>query len=186
MNGALPFILAATPPAAGHEKASFISTTIGDPTFWVAVAFLIFVVLVVWKARKAITSGLDARGAKIETEIEEANRLREEAQHLLADYKRKQRDAVAEAEAMLKAAEEEAGRVRTRAEADLEASLKRREQQAMDRIAQAEANAQAQVRNLAADLAIAATRKILTEKMDGATANKLVDDTIKELPNKLH
>ena len=87
---------------------------------------------------------------------------------------------------MLKAAEEEAGRVRARAEAELEGALKRREQQAMDRIAQAEANAQAQVQNLAADLAIAATRKILTEKMDPATAGKLVDDTIRELPAKLH
>jgi F-type H+-transporting ATPase subunit b len=176
----LPFVLAATPPADGG--AGFFATTIQDPTFWVAVAFLIFVALIVWKARGAITGGLDARGAKIQTEIDEAKRLREEAQQLLADYKRKQRDAIAEAEAMLKAAGEEAGRVRTRAAADLE----RREQQAIDRIAQAEKNAEAQVRNIAADLAIAATRRILTEKMDGATANRLIDDTIRDLPSKLN
>lgn len=179
----LPMVFAATPPAEG---GGFFATAIQDPTFWVAVAFLIFVALIVWKARGMITGGLDARGAKIATELEEAKRLREEAQQLLADYKRKQRDAIAEAEAMLKAAEEEAGRVRSRAAADLEAALKRREQQAMDRIAQAEANAQAQVRNLATDLAIAATRKILTDQMDSGTANRLVDETIESLPAKLH
>lgn len=180
--GNMPLVLAAT----AKDGGGFFATTIQDPTFWVAVAFLIFVALIVWKARGAITGGLDARAEKIEAEIEEAKRLREEAQQLLADYKRKQRDAIAEAEAMLKAAEEEAVRVRGRSESELEAALKRREQQALDRIAQAEANAQAEVRNLAADLAIAASRKILTEKMDDATADKLVDNTIKELPTKLH
>lgn len=180
----LPLVLAATPPAEGD--AGFFITMIEDPTFWFLVAFVIFIALMYWKARGAITGGLDARAERIKTEIEEAKRLREEAQQLFADYKRQQRDAIAEAEAMLKAAEEEAARVRARSEAELEAALKRREQQALDRIAQAEANAQTEVRNLAADLAIAATRKILSEKMDGATAGKLVDDTIKDLPDKLH
>ena len=71
----LPFTLAATPPAGGDDHGGgegFFATTIQDPTFWVAIAFLIFVALIVWKARGAITGGLDARSAKIATEIEEA------------------------------------------------------------------------------------------------------------------
>ncbi len=154
--------------------------------FWVLVAFVLFIALIFWKARGTIAKGLDSRGERIRTELEEAQRLREEAQTLLADYQRKQRDAVQEAEAMLRAAEDEAGRLRERAEADLAASIKRREQQALDRIAHAEANAQAQVRDLAVDIAVAATRQILAEKLDEAKAAELVDAAIKEVPNKLH
>jgi F-type H+-transporting ATPase subunit b len=154
--------------------------------FWVLIAFLLFIALIVWKARGIIASGLDSRPERIRSELEEAQRLREEAQALLADYQRKQRDAVEEAEAMLRAAEDEAARLRERAEADLQAAIKRREQQALDRIAQAEANAQAQVRNLAVDIAVAATRKILTEQLDEAKTAELVDAAIKEIPGKLH
>ena len=158
----------------------------GGATFWVLIAFAIFVALIVWKARGAVTGALDARAEAIRTEIDEAKRLREEAQSLLADYQRKQRDALQEAEGMLRAAEEETARLRVRAEEDLAASLKRREQQALDRIAQAEAAAQAEVRNTAVDLAVSATRKLLEDRIDEKKAAGLVDQAIKELPAKLH
>jgi F-type H+-transporting ATPase subunit b len=153
--------------------------------FWVLVAFIVFVGLIVWKARKALVGGLDARGARIKAEIDEAQRLRDEAQSLLADYQKKQREAMGEAQAMIKQAEEEAKRLKAKAEAELAAALKRREQQALDRIAQAEAQALAEVRNLAADLAVAATQKILTEKLDPAKAEGLVSEAIAELPRRL-
>lgn len=153
--------------------------------FWVLVAFILFVGFMVWKARKAIVGGLDARAARIKAEIDEAQRLREEAQALLAEYQKKQREALGEAEAMAKQAEEEGKRVRAKAETDLAAAMKRREQQALDRIAQAEAQALAEVRNLAADLAISATQKLLVEKLDAAKAQSLVSDAIAELPRRL-
>ena len=177
---------------AGGGKAGTVGGWLADlfdisgATFWVFVAFIIFIALIVWKARGAITGALDGRAEAIRTEIDEAQRLREEAQALLADYQRKQRDALTEAEGMLRAAEEEAGRLRARAEQDLTDSLKRREQQALDRIAQAEAAAQAEVRNMAVDLAVSATRKLLEEKIDSGMAAGLVDDAIKDLPGKLH
>jgi F-type H+-transporting ATPase subunit b len=153
--------------------------------FWVLVAFVAFVAFMVWKARKALVGGLDARAARIKAEIDEAQRLRDEAQALLADYQRKQSEALGEAQAMVKQAEEEGKRVRAKAETELAAALKRREQQALDRIAQAEAQALSEVRNLAADLAVAATQKILTERLDPAKAQALVGDAIAELPRRL-
>ncbi len=153
--------------------------------FWVLVAFILFVGFMVWKARKALVGGLDSRAARIKAEIDEAQRLREEAQALLGEYQKKQREALGEAEAMLKQAHEEAKRLRAKAEVDLAAAMKRREQQALDRIAQAEAQALAEVRNLAADLAVSATQKILTENLDPAKAEALVSDAIAELPRRL-
>jgi F-type H+-transporting ATPase subunit b len=157
-----------------------------DTTFWVGVAFVLFVAAVVWKAGGKILAAIDARAAKIRTELDEAERLRDEAQKALADYQTRQREALAEAEQMLRQAEEEARRLRDKAEADLKASLARREKQALDRIAQAEAQAAADVRDRAVDIAIAATRKIMAERLDPAKAAALVDEAIKELPAKLN
>jgi F-type H+-transporting ATPase subunit b len=154
--------------------------------FWVAVAFVLFVIFMLWKAAKPMMAGLDARAERIKNELDEAKRLREEAQKLLADYQRKERDAAKEAEAMLAHAREEATRLREKAAEDLKASVKRREQQALDRIAQAEAQAEAQVRAQAVDLAVAATRQILADKLDETQAARLVDEALKDLPGKLN
>jgi len=157
-----------------------------DPEFWVAIAFVIFVVAVFKPIRQLATAALDARGARIKTEIENAQSLREEAQKLLAEYKRKQRDALGEAQEMLDHAKIEAARLRTQAEQDLEAALRRREQMAMDKIAQAEAQALQDVREQAVDVAMAATRALLAANMDDKRSTALVTQAIRDLPGKLN
>jgi len=154
--------------------------------FWVAISFVIFAAFMVWKATKPMLAALDGRADRIKAELDDAQRLREDAQKLLAEYQRKERDAAKEAEAMLAHAREETKRMHAKAEEDLKASVKRREQQALDRIAQAEAQAQADVRAQAVDLAVAATRHILTDKLDAKAAAKLVDEAIKDMAGKLN
>jgi F-type H+-transporting ATPase subunit b len=157
-----------------------------SPETWVAAAFILFVVLV-WKpASRVIVSSLDERAARIEKELNEAARLREEAQGLLAQYQKKHRDALKEAESIVAHARAEAERLSQQAARDLETSLKRREDLAMQRIAQAEQQAAADVRAAAVDVAIAATERLLKEKLDGAKGDALIDQAIKELPAKLH
>ena len=134
----------------------------------------------------AMTGALDARSEAIRKEIEEAENLREAAQHLLADYKRKQRDALGEAEEILAHAKVEAKRLAAQAEQDLEAGLRRRERAALDKIAQAEAKALQEVRNQAVDVALAATAKLLESNMDKARVNALVEESIKDISGKLH
>ena len=156
-----------------------------DPTFWTLVAFVIFIVAIFRPVKKAILAGLDARIEQVRNEVEEAQKLREEAQALLASYQRKQRKATEEAEAIAKRAREMAEQHRAEAQKDLEAMLARQEALAVEKIAQAEAAAVQEVREMAVDLAIAATEKILTDKVSGDLSNKLVDDAIRELPQKL-
>jgi F-type H+-transporting ATPase subunit b len=157
-----------------------------SPETWVALAFIVFVALV-WKpTQKAILSGLDDRSARISKELNEAARLREEAQTLLSQYQAKHRDALKEAEGIVAHARTEAERLSQQAARDLEAALKRREELAMQRIAQAEQQAAADVRTAAVDVAIAATERLLREKLDGAKGDALIDQAIKELPGKLH
>ncbi|MBT5413733.1 MAG: F0F1 ATP synthase subunit B [Rhodospirillaceae bacterium] len=163
-----------------------MESTLHDPQFWVAIAFVVFVAIVVWKAKKPVLDTLDGRAERIRNQLDEAQRLREEAQHMLADFQRKQRQAMEEAEQILGQARASAERHREQAAQDLDASLKRREQQAMDRIAQAEAEALSEVRAVAISVAVDATRKLLAESVDEKLAGKLVDNAIKDLPDKLH
>lgn len=156
------------------------------PEFWVAVGFIVLVLAIARKGWEAIRGGLDARTERIRSSLDEAAKLRDEAQHLLAEYQRKQRDAAKEIDALLAAARAEAERATAHARETLESSVKRREQLAMDKIAQAEADALQAVRNTAVDVAISATRKLLADKLDAAGAAGLVDQAIAELPQKLH
>ncbi|QJE72030.1 F0F1 ATP synthase subunit B [Aerophototrophica crusticola] len=159
---------------------------IENPYFWVALAFLIFVGIVIKMAGKSIVGGLDARAERIRNELEQAQKLREDAQAALAQIQRKQRDALKEAEAIIASAREEADRLRRQAATDLDSSLRRREAQALDKIAQAEAQALQQVRDMAVDIAVAATEKLLVQNLDQARNDVLVNQAIAELPAKLH
>lgn len=156
------------------------------PEFWVAIGFAILVLGIGKKVWSGLKTGLDERANRIRTSLDEATRLREEAQHILAEYQRKQRDAAKEIDGLLAAARAEAERSTVNAKTALEDLVKRREQLAIEKIAQAEADALQAVRNTAIDVAIAATRKLFSEKIDAATAANLVDNAIAELPQKLH
>jgi len=157
-----------------------------DPTFWVAVAFVITVAAIFKPISKAILKGLDDRSERIRQQLDEAQKLREEAQKSLAEYKRMQRDAVKEAEQIIANAKTEAEHMRAEAESKLAAQLKRREQLAMEKIEQAEANALKEVRDSAVDLAVAATGRLLQSHVDAAKSDALVEQSIDELADKLH
>lgn len=160
---------------------------IHDPTFWVAVALFVFFGLLIYlKVPHKAASALDSRAEQIEKEISEAERLREEAQDLLATYQRKQREAEAEIEKITAAAKEEADRMHKLGAERLEQSLARREKMATDRIAQAEAQAVDEIRRVAVDMAMAATGDVVARSVDGSKADQLVDASIAEVSKKLH
>ena len=157
-----------------------------NPTFWVAVGFVIFVVLTVRPIAKAALAALDGRAERIKAQLDEAQTLREEAQKTLAEYERKQRDAVAETEKIIEHAKEEARRIREEAQADLERTLARRAQQAEEKIEQAEAAALKEVRDQAVDVALAAAAKLIAEEVKPAKAKEIIDQSIDELSTKLN
>ena len=168
--------------AAEHGAEAFYATA----EFWVAVAFVIFVGLTYRTVYRVVTVALDDRAERIKNQIDEATRLAEEAQELLASYERRKHEAAAEAQTIIDHARREADRLGERAAADLERALKRREELAMERIAQAEASAIADVRSRAVDVAIQAAEQILAKQVKGKSADALIDAAIEELPDKLH
>jgi len=158
----------------------------GNGEFWVAFAFVIFVAAIGKLAYAKITQALEKRAATIKQELDEAMRLREEAQALLAGYQRQQRDALTQAEEIVAHAHQEAARLATQAEKNLEEDMARRARLTLDKIAQAEAQALNEVRDAAAALAVSAARRLIASSLDEVGADKLIDDAIAELDGKLH
>ncbi|MBI3503999.1 MAG: F0F1 ATP synthase subunit B [Proteobacteria bacterium] len=157
-----------------------------DEHFWVGIAMLVLLYIAWRPAKKAILGGLDSRAQRIAKDLDEAASLRAQAEKLLAEYQAKHREAMAQADAIVAQAREEAGRLAAKAEADLAASLKRREDLAVERISQAEAAATAEVRAAAVDLAMAATARLLEGRLDAGRQDALIDGAIKAMPARLN
>jgi len=154
-------------------------------TYIVALALLIFLGLVWWKGRGAIIGGIDGKIAQIRAEIEEAGRLREEAERLFAEKSKLAEGADDAAQAIVTQAREEAERGQRNAIAAFEATADRRREQAVAKIAQAEAEAVRAVRLESTAVALAAARQIIMDDMTDAQRAVLVDAAIEELPGRL-
>ena len=158
-----------------------------EPELWVAVGFAIFVgILIYVGVPKMVTKALDDRGKRVQAELDEARRLKEEAQKLLAEYKAKQRQADDEATAIIAGAKAEAERFAAEAKTKMEEFVARRAKMAETKIAQAEAQAVADVRAAAADAAVSAAEKILTDSVKGKVADDLLARGIGDVKTKLN
>jgi F-type H+-transporting ATPase subunit b len=158
-----------------------------EAEFWVAVAFVLFIAAVFYAgAHKSIIKALDQRSARIKSELDEARRLKEEAQTLLAEYRRKTGDAQKEADAIIAGAKAEAERLAQEAHTRLEEFVGRRTKMAENKIAQAEAQALADVRSAAADAATSAAEKILVGTAKGQVADTLIARGIEDVKKKLN
>jgi F-type H+-transporting ATPase subunit b len=157
-------------------------TGLADPSLWVAVAFFGFVGLLVhYKIPGKMIAALDDRADQIKSELDEAQKLREDAQTVLAEYQRKQRDAVQEAEEIITLAKKEAETLAVETEQKLTEQLERRTQQAEEKIARAELQAINEVQSLAAEMSVKAAEQILRKSVTGKKADNLIDDAIKAI-----
>lgn len=155
--------------------------------FWVAVAFFLFVgLLIKMKVPGMMAEGLDQRAEAIRKELDAARRLREEAQELLADYQQKQRRADDEAKAIIEQAEREASSLKEQAEKALKESIERRSRIAEDKIARAEAQAMAEVRSAVVEAATSAAERVMRTRVQGDAASGLLDQSIRDLEGRLN
>ena len=158
-----------------------------DPTFWVAVGTALFVALVVWqRVPQMLAKMLDDRAAGIKSELDEAKRLRQEAEVLLKEYRAKTANAAQEAQAIVDAAKVSAERMAVDARAQLAVQIERRAKMAEQKIAQAEAEAIAEVRAAATRIATAAAGDVIGKHMTETKGDALIDGAIRDLRTKLH
>jgi F-type H+-transporting ATPase subunit b len=155
--------------------------------FVVTIGFVIFIgILLYFRVPGMITSRLDARAEQIRSDLNEARALREEAQALLAQYERKQKEVKGQAEEIVKAARSQAESAAEAGKADIRRSVDRRLRTATEQIEAAEAAAIREIRDRAAAVAIAAARDVIRARLSEADAASLVDDSIAEVEARLH
>lgn len=158
-----------------------------DPTFWVAVGTVLFLILVVYmRAPQTVAKMLDDRAAAIKAELAEAKRLREEAEALLKQYRAKTANAEQEAQAIVQAAKDASERAAADARVQLSQQIERRAKMAEEKIAQAEAEAIAEVRAAATAVATVAAAEVIGRRMTETKGDELIDSAIRDLRTKLH
>lgn len=163
-----------------------MSTFLASPATWVLISFVLFILLV-WKPfSKLVTSALDKRSAQIKFELEEAVRLREEAQAILADYRKREQESLAEAERIIEQTKQDAEKMADTAEEELKRSLERRKAMAMAKIAQAETKAMQMVQEHVVDIAISAARATIQEQVSAGKSDELIKLATSEVDKKLH
>ena len=159
----------------------------GEAEFWVGVALILFFVILVYlKVPAMITGALDERASKISSELDEARKLREDAQALLSQYERKRKDAEKEAEDIVALARREAELFATESRQKMATQMERRTRLAEQKIDQAEAQALKEVRSTAADIAVAAAGSLIAKQVKGSKAALLVDESIAALKTRLN
>ena len=158
-----------------------------DPETWVAVAFVVLMVLFGYLGvfKKAMVA-LDHRADRIKAELDDAMRIKQEAAKLLADYKARSASAEREAADIIANAKLEAERISSEARAKMEDFVARRTTAAEGKIAQAEAQALADVRAAAANAAVAAASTVLSQTVKGSVADDLLGKGIAEVGQKLN
>lgn len=158
-----------------------------DASFWALVGLIIFIGIILYmKVPATVGASLDSRAAKITADLEDARRLREEAQQLLAEYQRKRKEAETEAASIIEAAKRDAGSLVAEAKVKTEEFVTRRTAQAEQKIAQAERDAVAEVRSTAVDIAVEATRGLLAGRKDVKTAGDLFKESVAAVKSKLN
>ncbi|MEP1354668.1 MAG: F0F1 ATP synthase subunit B [Tateyamaria sp.] len=176
-------------PALAASKNPFSAEfwKLSNTDFIVSIAFILFIgVLFYFKVPSMLSKMLDDRAGGIQSELDEARALRDEAQALLASYERKHKEVQEQADKIVAQAKVDAEAAADQARADLERSIERRMASAEDQIASAQAGAIKEVRDQAVSVAIAAARDVIAKQMTAANANKLVDDAIAQVDSKLH
>lgn len=158
-----------------------------DPSFWVAGSTTVFVIAVAAKgAFKKIGEMLDKKSLEIAASLEEARTLRDEAEALLAEYRKKQRDGEKDAAEMVAQAEEDARLLLEAASREIDEMAERRRRLADEKIRQAEASAIKEIRAKAVDIAIESARQVLASEVKGDLSDKLADSAIADVEKRLH
>jgi F-type H+-transporting ATPase subunit b len=164
-----------------HNEPGFFS----EPSHWVVLAFLVFFIIFGKKLWGALAGMLDSHAASVRAEMDEAARLKSEAELMLKDAEVTRAKAQADAKSLIEGAAAEAGRVAEATRTEAEASAKRREQMALDRIAAAQKQAVDEVRTAAAELATIAARQVIAEGLSAEASAALIDQAIAQLPAAL-
>jgi F-type H+-transporting ATPase subunit b len=156
-----------------------------DPTFWVGLSTIIVFTLLAKPISKFLNQVLDQRAKKIEKQLNEAKNLKIEAEKLVQEYNDKKEKAEIEAEKIIKETKENIEIIKAKTIEKLNKDMEKKEADAINKIAMAESQVIKEVTDRAIEIAMEATKKAISEHLDDKQKDKLIEESIKNLPNKL-
>ncbi|KQI68325.1 ATP F0F1 synthase subunit B [Loktanella sp. 3ANDIMAR09] len=175
--------LSATPALAAGD----VFFSLANTDFVVTLGFLLFIaILLYFKVPGKVSEMLDSRAVSIQSDLDEARALREEAQTLLASYERKQKEVQEQADRIVANARQEAERSAEAAKAEIASNIERRLAGAEDQLAAARAAAIRDVRDQAIMVAVAASKDVIAKNLDAKRTNALIDESIETVKAKMH
>lgn len=165
----------------GHEEAWY-----QDPTYWVAIGFALFMGIFLRYLAPMITRGLDKRSDAIRNQLEQASKLRSEAEAVLEEFRKRQTELEIEAARIVEEAKQEAIQMRKKASAELEKIIARREAQANTKIALMEKEASQEIRTRMLSIATQAAEQLIKDELKKSGSQTITDHAIKQLEAKFH
>ena len=163
-----------------------MSELLHDTNFWVLISFVIFMAVAYKYGKDAAIGKLDDKINLIKKELDEAERIRVDAQELLAEYQRKHKDAMTEADKIIADAKKHAEEIRAKAESDMEKTQARRQAQLDEKLARIEQNAMQEIEAYTARIAVNAARQILTDKMDAKTDKDIMANVMETMSKTIN
>ena len=157
-----------------------------DPHFWVAISFVMFACVFLKYILPPILKALDSRSAQISHQLEQANRLRAEAEALLAASKLQQEAMRDEAHSILAHAERDVADIAAKAATDLAQMTNRRIAQTDEKIARAEAEAVAQIRRKIVDAATETARQVIASQLSAAQEDPAIARALTAIERQVH
>ncbi len=157
-----------------------------EPLIWFSFSFALFAVMAYVLGKKTVLGILDGKIAKIAEQISSAEKLKSDAEALLKKYQNDLASASSEADAIIAKAKSQAADFRKQAEAEFNETMARREEMLKNRIEQMERSAMDDIRRYAAELAVSATTEIISQKLSVNDAQRLADDSIRQISEKFN
>jgi F-type H+-transporting ATPase subunit b len=157
-----------------------------DTNFWVLISFVIFMIVAYKYGKDAVLAKLDGKIDAIRTELDTAEKLRVDAQELLAEYQRKHKDALSEAAKIIADAQTHANDIKAKAEDDLTKTMARREAQLQDKLSRIEQGARSEIEAYTAKIAVNAARDILTNSVDAKADKAIISNIMSNVPKTLN
>ena len=152
-----------------------------DATFWVMVSFFAFVgLLIYFKVPQKIKTSLDENISNIKKEIDEADKLKEDAKNILTDHEKKISSSKAEVKQMINKASEEAEKNVIKTNQDFYNLMESRKKNAEERIKQLKNQAVKDIKNASVKIAIESVEKLIKNSIDKSKLDKIYSSSIEE------
>tara|TARA_Y100001958_G_C21013878_1_gene392940 strand:+ start:74 stop:571 length:498 start_codon:yes stop_codon:yes gene_type:complete len=152
-----------------------------DATFWVMISFFAFLgLLVYFKIPQKIKNTLELNINNIKKQIDEADKLKEDAKNILTEHEKKISNSKTEVKQMINQASEDAEKNVIKTNKDFHNLMETKKRNAEERISQLKNQAIKDIKNASVRIAIESVEKLMKNSLDKSKLDKIYSSSIEE------